>query len=193
MTTTTPVTPSSAPSSTPSSAVTLLRRYASYHRDRRNIATHFFGVPLIVFALALLLARPAVGLAGFVLTPAALVFAALALWYLTRGHLGLGGATTLVVGALVLLAQQASGGSVTQWLAWAVACFVVGRTIQFVGHYYEGRSPPRADDLVGLAVGPMFITMEAFALLGLFKGLVQEVERHAGPTCMRDLAHPATR
>lgn len=37
-----------------------LVRYAEYHRDRRNIATHFVGIPMIVAALAILLSRPAV-------------------------------------------------------------------------------------------------------------------------------------
>ncbi|HEY2608686.1 MAG TPA: Mpo1-like protein, partial [Paraburkholderia sp.] len=36
-----------------------LTQYAAYHRDRRNIATHFIGIPLIVLALAVLLSRPA--------------------------------------------------------------------------------------------------------------------------------------
>ncbi len=35
----------------------LLSQYAEYHRDRRNIATHFVGIPLIVFSVAVLLAR----------------------------------------------------------------------------------------------------------------------------------------
>ena len=36
-----------------------LAQYAVYHRDRRNIATHFVGIPMIVVALAVLLSRPA--------------------------------------------------------------------------------------------------------------------------------------
>ena len=39
----------------------------------------------------------------------------------------------------------------------------------------------------------MFVVLELLALLGLFKALVGEVERRAGPTVIRDLAHPATR
>ncbi|MFO0325387.1 MAG: Mpo1-like protein, partial [Burkholderiales bacterium] len=31
----------------------LLVQYAAYHRDRRNIATHFVGVPVIVFSVVL--------------------------------------------------------------------------------------------------------------------------------------------
>ena len=37
-----------------------LTQYAAYHRDRRNIATHFFGIPLIVFAIVLALATASV-------------------------------------------------------------------------------------------------------------------------------------
>ena len=36
-----------------------LAKYAAYHRDRRNIATHFIGIPMIVLAVAVLLSRPA--------------------------------------------------------------------------------------------------------------------------------------
>jgi len=35
----------------------LMVQYAAYHRDKRNIATHFIGIPLIVFAIGVLLAR----------------------------------------------------------------------------------------------------------------------------------------
>ena len=44
-------------------ATDLLVQYATYHRDRRNIASHFVGVPMIVFALGVLLAKPAFALA----------------------------------------------------------------------------------------------------------------------------------
>ena len=72
------------------SAVDLLKQYAEYHRDQRNILTHFLGVPMIVFAMGVLLARPTVMLGGLALTPAWVLFALVALWYLTRGHLGIG-------------------------------------------------------------------------------------------------------
>src|SRR4051812_6749172 len=38
-------------------ATELMVEYAAYHRDRRNIATHFVGIPLIVFAIGIFLAR----------------------------------------------------------------------------------------------------------------------------------------
>ena len=48
-----------------------------------------------------------------------------------------------------------------------------------------------ADDLVGLLVGPMFVTAEALFAMGIARPLLDEVERRAGPTVLRDLAHPA--
>ena len=174
-------------------ALALLQRYAQYHRDRRNILTHLVGVPVAVFALGLLLARPAFAVGALALTPGWFVFACVALWYVTRGHLGLGVATALGVGLLVGLAHGMVGGTVAQGVAWAGACFVVGVAVQLVGHYYEGRKPAFADDPAGVLVGPMFVTLELLAPLGLFKGLAQAIERHAGPTVLRDLAHPATR
>ena len=175
------------------SALALLQQYAEYHRDKRNIVTHFFGVPMIVFAVGVLLTRPVLMLGGLALTPAWVLFALVALWYLSRGHLGIGAATTAGVGLLMVLAHRVGDGSVSHWLAWGVGFFAVGWVVQFVGHYYEGRKPAFADDIVGLLVGPMFVVLELLAPLGFFKSLVAQVERHAGPTVIRDLAHPATR
>ena len=41
-----------------------LSQYASYHRDPRNIATHFVGIPLIVLAVTILLSRPGGSMLG---------------------------------------------------------------------------------------------------------------------------------
>jgi uncharacterized membrane protein YGL010W len=53
------------------SLVDHLSQYAAYHRDPRNIASHFIGIPLIVVAVAVLLSRPQ--WAGGWLSPAVLV------------------------------------------------------------------------------------------------------------------------
>jgi uncharacterized membrane protein YGL010W len=174
-------------------ALQLLTQYALYHRDRRNIATHFVGVPMIVFGVGVFLAGVTFHVAGLALTPAWLSFALVAAWYLTRGELGLGLATTVGVGVLMVLAHRVSGGSFSHWLAWGLGFFAVGWLIQFVGHYYEGRKPAFADDVVGLLVGPMFVVLEMLAPLGWFKNLIAEIEHTAGPTFIRDLAHPVAR
>ena len=171
-------------------ATELMVQYAAYHRDRRNITTHFVGIPLIVFGIGVLLMRPTLMVNGFALTPAWVLWAIGALWYLSRGNLLLGVAVTAINGLLFLLAQQVAGGSVASWLTWAVGTFVFGWLLQFIGHYYEGRKPAFVDDLVGLMVGPMFVTGEFLFSLGLCKPLLEEIERKVGPTTLRNLAHP---
>jgi uncharacterized membrane protein YGL010W len=170
----------------------LLTQYATYHRDRRNIVTHFVGVPMIVFGLGVLLARLHLNLPGLDFTAAWVAFCLTAAWYLSRrGPLALALAVTAATGVLVGLAHGVAGGSVASWLSWGVGMFVIGWVIQFIGHYYEGRKPAFADDMVGLLVGPLFVTAEAMFMLGWNKPLLAEIERRAGPTHIRDLAHPA--
>ena len=169
-------------------ATDLLTQYAAYHRDRRNIVSHFIGVPMIVFAVGILLARPAMALGGLVVTPAWIVFALAAAWYLTRGNVVLGVATSAAVGVLMVLAHGTATASIAVWLAWGIGFFVVGWLIQFVGHWYEGKKPAFVDDVVGLLVGPMFVAAEAMFMLGWNKPLVQEIEQQVGPTVLRDIA-----
>jgi uncharacterized membrane protein YGL010W len=174
------------------SALVLLTQYAEYHRDRRNILTHFIGVPMIVFGVAVLLASVVFVVGGFAVTLGWLAFAVAAAWYLSRGELALGALTSAGVGLLMVGAHAVSNGSgLGSWLGWGVGVFAAGWVIQFVGHYYEGRKPAFADDVVGLLVGPMFVVLEMAALFGLFKGLIARIEATAGPTHIRDLAHPA--
>jgi uncharacterized membrane protein YGL010W len=171
-------------------ATELLVQYAHYHRDRRNIATHFVGIPMIVFAVGVLLARATFQLGGTTWTAGWVAAGLASLWWLTRGRLDLGLATSAVTLGLVALAHEVSSGSVAQWLAWGVGVFVAGWVLQFIGHYYEGRKPAFVDDLVGLLVGPMFVMAEALFALGWGRSLHEEIERQAGPTHIREFARP---
>ncbi len=173
-----------------------MAQYAAYHRDRRNIATHFVGIPLIVFAVGALLARPAIAVAGaggWALTPAAILWGLSSLWYLTRGNLALGLATSLANLLLIAAALPLGQLETLPWLAWSLGIFVVGWAAQFIGHYYEGRKPAFVDDLRGLLIGPMFVVGEALFALGWGKSMLAEIEARVGPTHLRDLHAPATR
>lgn len=176
------------------SANDLLSQYAEYHRDRRNIATHFVGIPLIVFAIGVLLGRPALSgpwPGGLALTPAWVLWTLSTLWYLTRGQLLLGVAVSLLNLALIALAAPLAQGSTALWLGAGLGSFAVGWVVQFVGHYYEGRKPAFVDDLVGLLVGPQFVVAEALFSLGWLSALHDEIERRAGTTRVRDLLNAA--
>ena len=172
-------------------ATDLLSQYAKYHRDRRNIVSHFIGVPMIVFAVGVLLARPAFNLRGLALSPAWLLFGLTAAWYLSRGNLVLGVVVSAGVGVLMLLAHQVAYDGMASWLVWGIGMFVAGWLIQFAGHWYEGKKPAFVDDIVGLLVGPMFVAAELMFMLGWNRSLLAEIERRAGPTMLRDIARIA--
>lgn len=157
-----------------------LSKYATYHRDSRNIQSHFVGIPMIVLAVFVLLSKPSVSVLGLMLTPAIVVFIVSTLYYLSL-NLGYGLVMAIVHGVLLTLADNIALNSTLVWLSWGVGLFVVGWVIQFVGHYYEGRKPAFVDDLIGLAIGPLFVVAEAGFLIGLGKKVEREVEAIAGP------------
>ena len=167
-----------------------LSNYADYHRDPRNILTHYIGVPMIMFAVVILLARLQWGVAAGVPITLALLAGVAAAIYYWRLDMRYGLLMGVVIAAMLALATPIAAQSTARWLASGLGLFGVGWVIQFIGHYYEGKKPAFADDLVGLLVGPMFVTAELLFTLGLARPLQQEVERRAGPTVLRDLAHP---
>jgi uncharacterized membrane protein YGL010W len=158
-----------------------LSQYAAYHRDRRNIATHFIGIPMIVQAVAVLLARPVLAdLGPLAISAATLVTLATALYYL-RLDGRLGAAMVPLLGLALWCAQWLAAQPTPVWLGWGLGLFVVGWLFQFVGHYWEGRKPAFVDDLVGLVIGPLFVLAEAAFLLGLRRDLQQQIEARVGP------------
>ena len=152
-----------------------LSDYGEYHRDHRNVLTHAIGVPMIVLALEVLLARPVFDIAGLPITPA-LVFSALAaLWYL-RLDIRMGVVMTVLLALFYVIGARIAAISTPAWLGGGIALFVVGWFFQFVGHHYEGRKPAFIDDMKSLLVGPLFMTVEGLWALGLARGLKREVE-----------------
>lgn len=157
-----------------------LATYAAYHRDRRNIATHLVGIPMIVLAVTVLLARPSFDAGGYTLTPAVAAAAITTAYYL-RLDLRYG----IVMGLLLALSVAASHAiaalPTATWLAAGVGLFVIGWVIQFVGHWYEGRKPAFVDDIIGLIIGPLFVVAEVGFALGLRDEVRAQVEERAGP------------
>jgi uncharacterized membrane protein YGL010W len=157
-----------------------LSNYADYHRSERNITTHLIGVPMIVLALMVLLSRPAWVVSDLALSPAVFIVIVLLLYYL-RLHIAMGLImSALLVSGLFLSAWVATLDDAI-WLASGVGGFLLGWVIQFVGHYFEGRKPAFFDDVMGLAIGPLFVVAEVLFKLGLFSELAQEVETRSGP------------
>ena len=160
-----------------------ITQYAAYHRDRRNIATHFVGVPMIVFSVVLALVPWAIGGVNVAL----IAIAVGSLYYLILDR-GLGTAMLLFLFVCYLIAiylnasLNARSGHVGTVMTIAALLFVVGWVIQFLGHKYEGMKPAFTDDMIGLAIGPLFIMTELFFMLGLKSALKKYVEDRVGPT-----------
>lgn len=152
-----------------------LAQYAAYHRDRRNIATHLVGIPMIVFALMVLLSRPSWMVADLMVSPALLVAVLAGLFYL-KLDLMLGVVMAGLLAAAVYGGQQLALLETSLWLSWGIGLFVVGWVFQFIGHYFEGKKPAFVDDIMGLAIGPLFVVAEVVFMLGLKKQLYQAVE-----------------
>jgi uncharacterized membrane protein YGL010W len=127
-----------------SSVDTLFAEYGGYHTDPRNRFCHEIGIPLIVLSIQALARALPHG------APIALaVTLAVCVYYLVLARAQ---AFAAVVGMLVLLFLSAY----VSW-PWALALFIVGWILQFVGHAYEGRKPAFLTNLVHLLIGPLWI------------------------------------
>ena len=158
-----------------------LGQYALYHRSKRNVLTHFFGIPLIVFAVICLLARISIPLNGFILNGAQLAVFFIVVYYLMLSvSLGLIMAILLVLVSVIAMPITQLPSS--HWLMISMAIFVFGWLLQFIGHYYEGKKPAFVDDIMGLVIGPLYVLVEFLFVLGLYKTLEQEIIAFAGPT-----------
>lgn len=156
-----------------------LCNYAAYHRDSRNILTHFFGVPPIVLAVVILLSRPAYAVGGWPASPAVWLALAAAVFYL-RLDVKLGAALAAFLAACVYVGTVCAAQSTVSWLAWGLGLFIAGWVVQFVGHYFEGRKPAFVDDVMGLLIGPVFVAAELAFLLGLRRPLEAAISAQSG-------------
>ena len=167
-----------------------LTQYAAYHRDRRNIATHFVGIPMIVFAVVLALATVSFPVANVAVTLAAVTAIAASLYYFWLDRV-FGVTMALVFFVMCALASEIThrfGGYPA--LAIAAATFVLGWALQFWGHRFEGMKPAFYDDAKQLLIGPLFVCAEAYFLLGTRAELRKYIEDRVGPTVPRRDGRP---
>ena len=105
-------------------------------------------------------------------TPA-MVFFALSLLYYFKLHVKLGLGMLFYVVANVYLASLVSAMEYALWIA--IATFIVGWVIQFIGHIYEKAKPAFMDDIMGLVIGPLFLMAEVYFACGLEKQLHKDI------------------
>ena len=146
--------------------------YAAYHRDRRNKATHFVGVPAIVFAILIPMSWVEIG-AGVTLAHV-FVVAVLAYYILLDAQLAL--ATMVAVAALLYAAESVAATGISSGWIWFGIFFVGGWIFQLVGHVFEGRKPALLDNLFQIFVAPIFLVAELFFAFGLKRDVLEKIE-----------------
>ncbi|MBQ0753109.1 MAG: DUF962 domain-containing protein [Gammaproteobacteria bacterium] len=149
-----------------------LDAYGESHRNPINQLVHFVCVPAIFFSsLGLLWLVPLGQWLGLEANVAYWVNGATALGVLAGVfYLRLSIATFVLMVAWFALsvagvvAIERFGGSLL-WIS--VITWVIAWAVQVYGHKVEGKKPSFADDLVFLLVGPVFVSVEIAAKLGI--------------------------
>ena len=150
--------------------------YASIHRDARNKATHFIGIPMIVFSLLLAFTQWQFPVAGHP-TSAAAALAVLAVLGWMALDLWIGVAMVVIMLVMWYAAEALAGALGTPSAVWIgfAALFVVGWALQFLGHHYEGKRPALIDNLFQGFIGPMFLVAEIMVVNGYRRDLANSV------------------
>lgn len=123
----------------------LLAEYATYHRDPRNLICHEIGIPLIVASIFGFLEHAKMGPTDL----GAIIGVAVLLYYASVN-------VRLALFTVVAFVALYALGSLMTWPI-ALAVFVVGWILQFVGHKYEGKSPAFLKNAMHLLIGPLWI------------------------------------
>lgn len=153
-----------------------LAMYAAYHRDIRNQLTHHVGVPMIVFSLIVAASTvPLLALEAGVITLATALMTVLLLLYIIGSPL-VGTIAVIIYGTLLFFGEKIALQGTENALWVALALFVLGWIIQFIGHIFEGRKPALFDNALQIFMAPAFLIAEVLFLMGLEKGLKAEIE-----------------
>jgi uncharacterized membrane protein YGL010W len=144
-----------------------LMAYADHHRDPRNCAAHYLGIPMLFLAVIMPFALWRIEIAGLTLTMAPLMTAlGVVGWMIIDRFVGV--AMIIAVTPLVALAQWIAlrFGAAAVW-AVSASLLTIGILCLVVGHAaFERRRPALADNLFQAFIGPMFIVSKALVALG---------------------------
>ncbi len=163
-----------------------LGSYASVHRDRRNKATHFVGIPLIVFSLLLLLSLWRFELGGRE-WPVSLAVAIVAVLGWIALDLGIGVIMAVLLAPAWYAALALAGVLEAPSAVWTVflVLFVGGWVLQFLGHHYEGKRPALLDNIFQGFIGPMFLVAETVVVMGHRPDLARAIGEGEGDVTVR--------
>jgi len=155
---------------------TLLSIYKSSHLNKKNIATHFVGIPLILWSGALFFATFSFSLGGFDTNVMQVIAALIFIYYLVL-DVKLGVIAIALIAPIWGHANLYGNADNAYWLAGSV--FFVGWVIQFIGHHFEKAKPAFFDDIKQLLIGPLFLVAEVCFFFKLFANLERDITDEA--------------
>ncbi len=131
--------------------------------------THFVGIPLIVFSIMCLTARAGMTIGSFEITLAMVLILASIVYHLSLDRIFGVIMLSNLMPWLIHWHIKLHSLIWDLWLSLSIGIFVVGWAFQFVGHFYEKKKPAFMDDVIGLAIGPLFVLAEMVFMLGFKK------------------------
>lgn len=153
--------------------------YSAYHSDPWNRASHYIGVPLIVFALLVALSWLRVPMTAAGPTAAYVFVAAVLVYYALLDALLAAAVLAFIVPLLYAAGRIAADLPFGRSAAVAAAAFVGGWVFQLIGHAIEGRRPALMDNFFQVFIAPIFLIAELFFALGLRRELQASVRRQS--------------
>jgi len=157
-----------------------LSSYKSVHLNKHNITTHFFGIPLIIWSVALLLTYvdfPVEIMAINVNITLTVLLCGLVLLYYFILSPGIAVCAVLLFGPIIYSAIYLA--HIDNKMVIALSAFVIGWILQGIGHHFEKAKPAFIDDLNQLLIGPLFLVSKAYFLLGFDKQLAKNIDKNA--------------
>lgn len=140
--------------------------YQGYHRTWGCKATHYFGVPLVTFALLIPMGWLGAMTYGHHLTLAMLfVFSTLIYYFLLAPLLAT--IMTAIMVPVTLGADRISRLPLRESALVFGTIFLAGVVLQLIGHFIEGKRPALVDNFMqAVFTAPLFLVAEALMALG---------------------------
>jgi len=152
--------------------------YNAYHRNIYNCATHFIGVPLILFSILIPFSFVQFTfISGFPITLSLLsVIIICSLYSFVKPLIGFLSIVTYM--PLIIYAHKLSmSQDFSTLLFTALLCFISGWIFQFFGHFFEGRKPALMDNFLQIFMAPGFLVMEGIFSCGYMQSLKDELNK----------------
>lgn len=150
--------------------------YATHHQNKLTRYTHMVGVPLILLSTMILFGFVHIVILGVVDFNVANIATLVLLIYYIRLQWRLALALTPLLIMLLWIANLFSVAGPTSFALWSFSIIALfGWTLEFIGHYFEGKPPAFTHSLWQLLIAPLLIVAELFFMAGRMKELQGEI------------------